>query len=231
MEKSSVTNIANPIDIDYWRQLDLFDPIDFKTPIHIIGAGATGSYITYILAKMGIKDITVYDFDRVEVHNLPNQIFGVQDVGKSKVRALQDRILNDTNIKIKTVNKKVEKEKFSGIVFLLTDTMKSRKDIFESSIVNNINVKFYIETRMAISGGYIFSFSPNEKKMISNYRKTLYSDEEAERSPCSNLAISPTVSILAGLAAFTLINFVKNKSYSNQVLFSLSPFLVLNKNF
>ena len=220
----------NKIDIDYWRQLDLFDPIDFTIPIHIIGVGATGSYIAYLLAKMGIKNLNVYDFDKVENHNLPNQIFGLSDIDHLKVVALGEKIYNDTNIQINAFNKKVEKEKFSGIVFLLTDTMESRKKIFESSIVNNKNILFYIETRMAIDGGMIYSFNPNLDFCVDNYRKTLYSDGEAERSPCSNLAIAPTVATLAGLASFTLINFLKKKPYSNQVIFSLSPFLILNKN-
>ena len=47
----------------------------FNTPIHIIGCGATGSWVALMLAKMGISNITCWDFDKVEEHNLPNQFF------------------------------------------------------------------------------------------------------------------------------------------------------------
>ena len=75
-------------EVDYWRQLDIFSPKNFTTSITIIGAGATGSYIAWLLAKMGCRDITVYDADKIENHNLPNQIYGIKDIGKKKVLAI-----------------------------------------------------------------------------------------------------------------------------------------------
>ena len=60
---------------DFSRQINVLDPSEFKTPIHIIGAGATGSWVAFSLAKMGITNINVYDFDEGGMHNLPNQMF------------------------------------------------------------------------------------------------------------------------------------------------------------
>ena len=77
---------------DYWRQLDVFDPEKFVEDVHIVGVGATGSWIAFVLAKMGVQKIHAWDFDFVEAHNLPNQICGRQDVGFSKVEALARRL-------------------------------------------------------------------------------------------------------------------------------------------
>lgn len=60
---------------DFSRQVNIFKPEEFKTPIQIIGAGATGSWVALSLAKMGIENMTIYDFDEVGMHNLPNQCF------------------------------------------------------------------------------------------------------------------------------------------------------------
>ena len=58
----------------YWRQTDIVDADRLaELPVTVIGAGATGSFITLALAKMGVRHITVYDDDTVEEHNLPNQ--------------------------------------------------------------------------------------------------------------------------------------------------------------
>jgi len=43
--------------------------------VDIIGAGATGSHVVMLLAILGFTNIHVWDFDRVEAHNLANQSF------------------------------------------------------------------------------------------------------------------------------------------------------------
>lgn len=216
-------------EIDYWRQLDIFAPSKFKKPIIVIGAGATGSYIVWLLAKMGCQDITVYDFDKVENHNLPNQVFGLEDVGKKKVDALAKAIETNTGIKIKTIPKKFTKGSLKGIVFVLTDTMKSRKTIWASSIRYQLKVDLMIETRMEAEGGRVYAVKPAMPKQIAAYEKTLYSDAEAEESPCTRRAIVPTVATLAGIAVFTMISFANNKSFANEVIVSLSPLVILPK--
>ena len=58
--------------IYFLRQLDIADPCQFKDkPITVIGAGGIGAATVVALAKTGFENITVYDFDKVEEHNLP----------------------------------------------------------------------------------------------------------------------------------------------------------------
>ena len=57
------------------RQLEIAYPSQFKDrPITVIGAGGIGAATVVALAKTGFENITVYDFDTVEQHNLPNQL-------------------------------------------------------------------------------------------------------------------------------------------------------------
>lgn len=216
---------------DYWRQLDIFSPTKFKTPITIIGAGATGSYITMLLAKMGCRDITVYDDDEVETHNLPNQIFRLQDVGKKKVHALAEMVKEATGTSINPIPKKFTGGLLKGIVFALTDTMKSRKQIWDKSVKYQLSVELLIETRMAAEGGKIYAVKPLIPAHVEAYEKTLYSDEESEESACTNRAIAPTVGTIAGIAVSNMLNFVNNKPFPNDTLLSLSPTLTLSKKF
>ncbi len=218
--------------VDYWRQLDIFAPEKFKTPITVIGAGATGSYIVWLLAKMGCADITVYDFDLVEDYNLPNQIYGLDHVGMQKVRALAQAVYASNGIEIKIVPERFTAGSLKGIVFVLTDTMESRKTIWESSIRYQINVNLLIETRMEAEGGRIYAIRPSLPKQVAAYAETLYLDSEAEESPCSSRrAIAPTVATLAGMAVFTMLNFVNGKAFANEAILSLSPLMVLSKNY
>lgn len=211
----------NHNDIDYWRQLDLFDPNHTNVPIHIIGAGATGSYIAYLLAKMGCDDLTVYDFDKVENHNLPNQIYGLEHIGNLKVDALENIIKRDCDCTIKKVSAEVkELNNIDGVVFVLTDTMHSRKSIWES-LRDNPKIKFFIETRMGAEFGVIYSLVPLLNK--TEYEKTLYTDEQAERSACTRQSICPTVATIAGMAVFSLIRFLNNEDNPNKIMVSLLP--------
>ena len=84
--------------IDYWRQLDIFDPMKFNAPVVIIGAGALGGWVANVLTKSGVRDLTVYDFDKVEEHNLPNQPYGIVDIGKLKVIALQELVFRNCGL-------------------------------------------------------------------------------------------------------------------------------------
>lgn len=60
--------------------------------IGIAGAGGLGSNVAMLLARTGVRHFVVADHDRVEASNLNRQWFWPEDVGKSKVGALQERI-------------------------------------------------------------------------------------------------------------------------------------------
>ncbi len=95
------------MDKKFSRQTDLVDMKRLEqTAVTIIGAGSIGSFATYALAKMGVKDITVYDDDIVEQHNFSNQIYRIEDIGKKKVTCLKNRIKTDTGVKIKSIEEK-----------------------------------------------------------------------------------------------------------------------------
>jgi molybdopterin/thiamine biosynthesis adenylyltransferase len=81
--------------------------------ITLCGAGALGSLLADNLARQGIRQLTVIDFDRIEVHNAGTQLYGQSDVGAKKVDVLKaqlfrsvgveltvhDRRLDDSNVK------------------------------------------------------------------------------------------------------------------------------------
>ncbi|EQD37474.1 UBA/THIF-type NAD/FAD binding protein, partial [mine drainage metagenome] len=59
----------------------------------IVGAGGLGSPTALYLAAVGVGEIGLVDFDRVEVSNLQRQIlYTTADVGHAKVDAARDRL-------------------------------------------------------------------------------------------------------------------------------------------
>jgi predicted ThiF/HesA family dinucleotide-utilizing enzyme len=169
-------------------------------PITVIGVGAVGSYAVLQLAKQGYRDITAWDFDTVENHNLPNQLYGPQDVGLLKVEALRRRVLDATGIAIKAVPERFEGGELSGAILTFVDTMHGRRQIWEKSACGRTAVRLYVEARMGISHGIIYSVDPTNDRHRERYEKTLYADDQADESACSNRAIAPSVAALSGLS-------------------------------
>ena len=191
---------------DLWRQMGFFTPSKVEGKIHVVGVGATGSHIVNTLACMGVENIVVYDFDVVEPHNLPNQIYSLPDVGKPKVDALKQYVTNKMGFDIEAVNEKVESiEDLDGMLILCTDSMKSQKEIFESSAKFKPKARAVIETRMGIDHGRVYFLDPNNKIHLKKYAAEWYTDEEAAESPCNLRAISVTAQLIACLAASKVV--------------------------
>ena len=53
---------------------------DLLGSVTIVGCGATGSNLADNLVRQGFKKINLIDFDRVEEHNLNNQIYSLRIV-------------------------------------------------------------------------------------------------------------------------------------------------------
>jgi molybdopterin/thiamine biosynthesis adenylyltransferase len=237
------------MDIDYLRQLNILNPKDFgDRRVTVVGAGATGSFVVSLLAQIGIKNISVWDFDIVEEHNLPNQIYTIKQIGLPKVEALKELIREKSGIEIEIHNERVvDQIKNPGsYFFLLTDTMASRKEIFENCLKGRaFNTDLVIETRMDADCGRVFAFNPNSPNQVKEWQDTLYTDEEATTSLCgASVSIAPTVSLLASLAVWKLIhqfdvahgpNHTKSKGKEepiyNETTFQLGPEEIMNRRF
>lgn len=63
-----------------------------KAKVSILGCGGLGSNIAIALARCGLGEIHIYDFDKVEYSNLNRQNFDLNDLGKSKVGQTKKRI-------------------------------------------------------------------------------------------------------------------------------------------
>ena len=189
------------------RHLSVFSPERFGARrVDIIGAGATGGAIAVELAKLGVKNLHVWDFDHVEEHNLANQMYGIEHVGKFKVDALAHIIKRDVNTDITPHNERVtETTRIPGeIVILQVDSMSARKEIGKSLYFGTTNA--IIETRMGAESGYIYTFNPNSPVHIKHWEKTLYKDEETEDSACgSPTVVSATAKLVAGFATWQFI--------------------------
>jgi molybdopterin/thiamine biosynthesis adenylyltransferase len=225
--------------IDPVRHLPVFNPDAFgKTRVDVIGAGATGSKLAMSLAKHGVECLHVHDFDKVESHNVANQIYGNDDVGRLKVDALQEMIERQTGTVITTHNQPVDgTQELGAVVFLLTDTMSSRKEIWQRGLKFKQRTRLMIETRMGADSGRIYTVNPCKLPEINGWEGTLYDDKVAEASACGmSISVGATAGFLAEFAVWQLFRWFaiqqgREDELDHEIIFSLRPPLIVTRRF
>ena len=199
--------------------------------IDIIGAGATGSHVVLYLAKLGLSNIHVWDFDHVEAHNLANQAFMKDDIGKFKVDAVKKLVKTSTGRDAVTIhNESVDgSQQLGDIVFMLTDTMASRKQIWQAGIREKSATKLMVETRMGVDEGRVYTIEPSNPSHIKRWEDTLYDDAVAVASACgASVSVGPTAMFLASLSLWQMMRWAaqqdgKQDKLDNAIIFTLRP--------
>lgn len=174
--------------LDFTRQSDLI-PGDraAETSVTIIGAGAVGSHTVEVLAKMGVRDITIFDYDDVEIHNIANQGFGLDELGMQKVDALKSRLLRTTGVEITAMNEKIEASRVfeSDIVISAVDSMAVRKLLWEGVNHHTSATSLWVDGRMGAMYGIVYAIPMSDMKKIGSYEASLHTDADGFQAPCT----------------------------------------------
>lgn len=185
----------------FLRHAAWIDPSQLNFPLVIIGCGALGSHVALFAAKMGFTNFILFDPDKVESHNLPNQAFDLRHIGVLKVDALE-KLLWEFNGEIRVQKypeffTEAHASCLQGFVVIATDNMESRKKIIELCSFNT-NVEMLFEGRLGFDYGEVNIVSPMNIDEIDNFTKSLRDDKDVPEGPC-NLRICLTlVSVVAG---------------------------------
>lgn len=212
--------------MDLSKSYDFFQPEKDDAKIHIVGCGSVGSTIAENLARCGVKNMVLWDFDTVETHNIVNQMFRQQDVGKSKVEALKD-ILCDINPEIvDTVELKPDGwqgKLMSGYIFLCVDNIELRRQIVEKHM-DSPYVKAVFDFRTLLESAQHYAADWSDYKMKQDLLKSMqFSHEEAAAetpvSACGvTLGVATTVRLVCALGVNNYINFVKGNGIKKLVI-------------
>lgn len=208
--------------MNYSRQLGLIDPGQIqKKSISVIGVGATGSVVATLMAQMGWGNsglsqgvLKVFDGDVVEEHNLANQVYGIKHIGMKKVDAIDDYIAEKCGFHIEKHAEMVKDQKSAQATYvcILTDTMASRKEIFDKCLRYAFDTDLVIETRMGLRDGRIYAFNPHDESSVKAWEGTLYGDDVAEASACgSSASIATTATFVASLAASRIVQHFNSR--------------------
>lgn len=198
--------------MDLSRHISVFNPAAVKDDIHIIGVGATGSFVAMMFARMGVPVINIYDFDDVEIHNIPNQYYDTGDLGKLKAEALADKLrLINPDITVNVGKEAVTPEdvsKMSGYLFSLVDSMKVRKELWEAAKANKDLINVW-ESRLGSDQARVYSLPIKSGLNYARYEQDFYDDDNAEVSACgTSITVLPIVMMTASLMMVQFIDLV-----------------------
>lgn len=184
----------------YSRHSQVF-PAPYRDRVIVVGAGAIGSHLVAALVKLGCLNLTVYDPDVVEAHNLGNQIYGPAHVGMTKIAALANyfTLLGylsppfSGHAETITPSSLVNFDK--AHVFLAVDSMAARREILEAHCAK---AWWVYDTRIGVDHSTMISFDPG--KHIPEYLNTWAPDSEIPAdSPCgTRITVGSTVHITVG---------------------------------
>jgi molybdopterin/thiamine biosynthesis adenylyltransferase len=141
-----------------------------KKTVGIVGLGSGGSPIAVELAKAGIGNFVLIDFDRIELSNVARHICGLNDLGRYKTYAVRDCILlKNPYANIKTLEIDVNENPQeciaaladADIIICASDNDKSRFFLNDIALKNNIPAIFGRAITRAI-GGDVLRVRPNQ---------------------------------------------------------------------
>lgn len=108
--------------------------------ILVIGVGGVGGYATEALVRSGIENITLVDYDNIDISNINRQIIAVSNnIGNSKVEEFKKRILSiNSNTKVKLIKDKIDE---NNIDLLFQDNYDYIIDACDTMIVKKLLIK------------------------------------------------------------------------------------------
>jgi len=177
--------MRKPYQHQFLRQLAFYDP-DFYDPcVTVVGAGGIGSPVVWLLAKLGLRRITVIDGDRVELHNLPTTMYSKTTLGLHKVLALRKTVKRGTGVTIRAVVGKFRGGKLpkTDILISAVDSMDARRMLFRAARLQKI--PFFVDGRIGGEKLRVYSIYMKDVHDRRLYKSTLVPNSRVSPLPCT----------------------------------------------
>lgn len=144
----------------------------FNSSVMVIGLGAVGGYALEMIARYGVKNITVVDFDCFEASNINRQILAtVKTLGSKKTEVAKQRILDinpDANVNV--IDMKIKQDNLDFILDVKPDFVVDAIDDLDAKS-NLIEYLLKNDVKFVSAMGAALKFKPELLK-LSNLDKT-----------------------------------------------------------
>lgn len=188
----------------------------------LIGAGGIGSYVAFLLGRIGIKHLILFEFDRVDMVNLAGQLYTLNDISKPKIDVISEKLQQYSGFyNISKFEESYTSESMAYDVMMLgVDNMSTRwtafnnwRDLIETKTIEDKSKCLFIDGRLDAEEFQVFCIQGDDedsiKKYINNY---LFQDWQAPNSQCSYKQTAFTANMIGSVMVNLFINFVVNET-------------------
>ena len=201
-----------------------------KAKILILGVGGVGGYVVEMFARLGVENLTIVDFDKVDTSNINRQTIAyLSTVGKNKVEVFE-KIVKDINpncllkshlCKISANNlQEVFNDDFDYVIDAIDD-IKAKVEVAKYCHKNNINLISSMGTgnrykqvpQFEICDIYKTSYDKLAKKLRKllkdegiNKLQVVYTKQQPEQTDSLGSVVYYPL-----MCAGTIVSFVTNK--------------------
>ena len=154
-----------------------------NSKVLIVGAGGLGCPVADLLARSGVGEIGIIDYDKVSLSNIHRQtLYTAKDINKYKVNVAKKRLnLINKDIKINTYNKKASEKNLNHVIKKYNIIVDGSDNFKTKFLINKFSLKLkkiLIVGAISKFDGHIFTFDFNSKK--SPCLKCFYQSEPSD---------------------------------------------------
>lgn len=204
--------------INNWNQ-----PALNRATVLIGGCGAIGSQTAVALARIGIGTIIVVDGDILEEHNIYNQVYSKDQIGKSKVDALKEIIHKISDARFIGINSKIQNVQLNRFrpdsILGCFDNVGARFFLNYIAITNKIP---YIDAGIEGYAGSVRTILPTKNPCLQCWPSMIKENEV--QAGCSHDLIASTyfcASLASNLQVMQLVNILFGKQIHPLICFDL----------
>lgn len=204
--------------------------------ILVLGVGGVGGYVVEMFARLGVENLTIVDFDKVDKTNINRQTIAyLSTVGQNKVEIFE-KIIKDINpnCQLNSYLCKISNDNLSEIinkdfdyVIDAIDDIKAKVDVAKFCSKNNIKLISSMGTGNRYKGIPQFEvcdiYKTSYDKLAKKLRKLL-KDEGVEslqvvysKQPPEQTESLGSVVYYPLMCAGTIVSFVANKIFEKQI--------------
>lgn len=199
------------------RQSAIIDPDTMASlGFMVVGTGAIGRQVALQLVMAGAQKLAIWDFDKVEEHNLPNQGWPEDAIGKYKTDAMEDDLLRH-NAKLglakrtvrftgESFNKEQMRRPFKvDVAISAVDSMDARTEFYDTI---KDHCKLFVDGRMTAESCRIIAATPESLY----YPSTLFNQAEMQEGPCAAKSTIYCANIAAGYMVAMVTRWMREPS-------------------
>lgn len=170
-----------------------------SSKVAIAGLGGLGSNIAVSLCRLGVPELLLADFDKVDISNLNRQQYFISDIGRYKTDALRNRLLEiNPYIKLTTVCAKITEENAPEIFGGFRIVCEAFDKAEAKSMLINALLEKCPDTKIISGSGMAGYFSSNTIKTKRPFKNLYICGDMASDINNDGGLTAPRVMICAG---------------------------------